>query len=349
MSRTSPRAAPARRVLVTGVGGVLGAAAATRLVAEPDVALVIGVDSSVPVDLPRGVEFLHADLRHQLLGRVIAAARIDTVLHLGVIHDELAVRPRSAHESSVLGTVNLLAACSEADSPVGRLVVRSSAAVYGCAPGDPSLRVESEESRALDDALGRDALEVEAYVREHMVRRPSGAVVLLRFGELVAPGTWVTRWLTGPAIPAVLGFDPRLQLLHLEDAVSAVLAAAANGSRGCHNVAGAGVVLLSQAAARLGRPLLPLLPPVAESVPIAAIRRLGGYDLGGQRSALLRHGRVLSTRSLSRQLAVTTRPTAATLASLAGGPVRDDPPFGNLGERQLEELLRSKGSGAAGR
>jgi UDP-glucose 4-epimerase len=41
-------------------------------------------------------------------------------------------------ERNVIGTMQLLAACQKAHS-VRRLVVKSSAAVYGCAPRDPAL------------------------------------------------------------------------------------------------------------------------------------------------------------------------------------------------------------------
>ncbi|GAC1339079.1 MAG: NAD-dependent epimerase/dehydratase family protein [Candidatus Dormibacteria bacterium] len=337
-------------MLITGVAGILGAAAVSRLEADPEIDLLIGVDSSSPTGSGRA-EFLHADLRRDLLGRVIRAAGIDTVVHLGVLHDELAVRPRSAHESSILGTVNLLAACSEADTAVRHLVVRSSAVVYGCAPADPSIRLESENLPDLEDPTGRDAGEVESYTREYAVRRPGASVVLLRFGEIVAAdsGTWMTRLLTAPAIPAVLGFDPRLQLLALDDAASAVAAASAPGIRGCHNVAGEGVVLLSQAAAILGRRLFPLLPPLGAAPAVGALKQLTGLDLSGQRLDLLRHGRVLATRSAGRQLGLRPRTTRAALEALAAGAARPHPPFADLDEVELEALLRAKGRPAGRR
>ncbi|MDQ6746832.1 MAG: hypothetical protein M3010_01805, partial [Candidatus Dormibacteraeota bacterium] len=148
-----------------------------------------------------------------------------------------------------------------------------------------------------------------------------------------------------PALPAALGFDPRLQLLHLEDAATAVLRAAEEGMTGVHNVAGTGVVLLSQAAARLGRPLLPVLSPVGEPAPLAGLSRLAGYGLAGQRSALLRHGRVLDTRSAERTLGFRARATTASLDSLVNSLQRAGALFGDLEEPELERLLLAKGRG----
>ena len=64
--------------------------------------------------------------------------------------------------------------------------------------------------------------------------------------------TTLGRYLSLPLVPTFAGFDPRLQLLHEEDAAEAIARAALGHQEGVFNVAGDGVVLLSQAIAIMG-------------------------------------------------------------------------------------------------
>jgi UDP-glucose 4-epimerase len=63
-------------------------------------------------------------------------------------------------------------------------------------------------------------------------------VTVLRFATLLGPGvhTFYTRILGKRVVPVVLGYDPLVQLLHPEDALSAVDAALARGPSGVVNV-----------------------------------------------------------------------------------------------------------------
>ena len=64
-------------------------------------------------------------------------------------------RPESAHENNVIGTLNILAACSAADSPVRRLVFKSSAHWYGCAQDDPAFFTEAMTAQAPPETRDR--------------------------------------------------------------------------------------------------------------------------------------------------------------------------------------------------
>jgi nucleoside-diphosphate-sugar epimerase len=74
---------------------------------------------------------VQADIRHNPVGKLVRGLRIDTVVHAGLVVDPQQASVGTVHETNVIGTMNLLAACSGADSPVRRLVVKSSTAVYG--------------------------------------------------------------------------------------------------------------------------------------------------------------------------------------------------------------------------
>ena len=70
-----------RRVLVTGVARWWGALVVQRLVEDPDVAEVIGIDLREPgYDLGRA-DYLKLDIRHSLIGKLVRSVGIDTVVH----------------------------------------------------------------------------------------------------------------------------------------------------------------------------------------------------------------------------------------------------------------------------
>ena len=91
-------------------------------------------------------------------------------------------------EINVIGTMQLLAACQKAPS-VRRLVVKSSAAVYGSTPRDPAIFTEDTGAKVLPrGGCAKDSVEVEGYVRGFSRRRPDVDVMMLRFANIIGPG-----------------------------------------------------------------------------------------------------------------------------------------------------------------
>ena len=119
--------------------------------------------------------------------------------------------------------------------------------------------------------FGKDSVEVEGYVRGFARRRPDVGVTMLRCANLIGPRieTTLTRYFSLPVVPTVLGFDPRLQFCHEEDALAALHHATVADVHGTFNVAGDGVLMLSQAIRRLGRPSV-ALPPMRDG-PLGAV------------------------------------------------------------------------------
>src|SRR5579875_2694648 len=245
-----------RVVLITGVSRYLGGRLATLLQADPAVAKVIGVDVVPPrVDLGR-TEFVRADIRNPIIAKVIASAEVDTVVHMSVIATPFGAGGRAAmKEINVIGTMQLLAACQKAPT-LRKLVVKSTTAVYGSSSRDPALFTENMEPRALPrSGYAKDSVEVEGYVRGLGRRRPDVDITLMRFANFIGPriDTPLTRYFSLPVVPTVLGFDPRVQFLHERDGMEVLRRAVVEDHRGTFNVAGDGLMLLSQAIRRAGR------------------------------------------------------------------------------------------------
>ncbi|MFC7221293.1 NAD-dependent epimerase/dehydratase family protein [Streptomyces polyrhachis] len=312
-----------KTVLVTGAARHLGGRLVRRIQREPGVSRVIAVDAVPPRHQLGGAEFVQADIRRPTVGRVLVEHSVDTVVHLDVTGTPLSPRGSRAgvKETNVIGTMQLLGACQKAPS-VQRLVVKSSTNVYGSAPRDPAVFTESTQPKALSSGgFAKDAVEVEGYVRGFARRRPDVAVTVLRFANILGPQaeTPLIDYFALPVLPTVFGYDPRLQFVHEDDVIGVLLRAAGEGvsaSRaspvisGTFNIAGDGVLLLSQVARRLGRPTVPVLLPAVTWVG-SALRSAGMTDFSPEQIRLLTHGRVVDTTRMREALGFTPRYTTA--------------------------------------
>jgi UDP-glucose 4-epimerase len=304
---------PPSVVLVTGVSRFLGGHLAARLAANPDIDRVLGVDTVPPPrDLLRRMgraEFVRADIRNPLISKVIAHAGVDTVVHASVSANPGSAGGRTAmKEMNVIGTMQLLAACQKAPS-VQRVVLKSTTAVYGSSPRDPALFDESMTPKDLPSGgYAKDAAEIEGYLRGFARRRPDVSVTVLRFANFIGPriDTVFTRYFALPAVPTVLGYDARVQLLHEEDGLAVLERAANENLPGVFNVAADGVMLLSQAIRRAGRVPVPV-PSPAVGVVSRFFRGARIVDFSPEQMRLLNFGRVVDNRRLREQFGFTPR------------------------------------------
>ena len=242
-----------RVVLVTGVSRDLGARFA-RALATDETLEVIGVDVSPPRHDLGKVSFVRADIRNPVIGKVINSRGVETVVHMAIVANPGTGGRSSMKEINVIGTMQLLAACQKADS-FRKLVVQSSVSVYGASPRDPVKFTEDMSPRVQPrTGFGKDSLEIESYVRGLGRRRPDVAVTTLRLGNLMGAGvdSQMTRYLSLPVVPRVMGFDARLQFLHPTDAVGALLAVTREDHPGTYNVGRARHRLVEPGAATDG-------------------------------------------------------------------------------------------------
>ena len=265
-------------VLITGVGRYLGAHVANALSADPSLDRIIGLDTIPAGGLGR-TEYVRADIRHPLIGKVLDQAHVTTVVHATPNGDSAAL-------------ASLLAAC-ERSTTVSRVVVASTTAVYGSSRRDPAVFTEQVRAAADPSSLPtRAAIEAERYLRAFSRQRPDVTVTVLRLAPLIGPtvDSWLTRYLALPVVPTALGFDPRLQLLHESDAIEVLCRSALANHPGVTNVAGDGTLTLTQILRRAGRPRVP--------VPTPALARLGSLVAPG----LLSFGRAVDTTRLKTRI-----------------------------------------------
>jgi UDP-glucose 4-epimerase len=301
-----------RRVLITGVSTRLGTELARRLERDPSVEYIAGLDVRPPRARLERTDFIEADIRSAVIGKLIPQCEVDTVVHNQIVRQPGGgIAARAMHDINVIGTLQLLAACEQSPT-IQAVVVRGSAGIYGAEPAAPQFYTE-EMARLypLRTRFQRDIGEIENYFEGYSRRHPQVVCTMLRYQPSLGPGTdsQVTRYLSAPLVPTYVGFDPRLQFLHESDGIEALLAAIRKPVRGAVNVAAPGTIGLTKMLRRAGKISVPV-PAAAFGATLSAGGRLGMPAISPDFRRLLRFGRAVDVRRLIDEVGYTPRYSA---------------------------------------
>ena len=318
-------------VAVTGPTGEIGISTVEALECDPVVDRIVGM-ARRPFD-PAAHGWTKTTYQQgNILDRKAVdalVAEVDVVIHLAFVI--MGSREESARVN-LAGTRNVFQATVAAQRP-RRLVYTSSVAAYGYHSDNPVPITEdvpprgspehyySEQKAACEAALAEitrgSSLEV-FVLRPCIVAGPNARLL-----AEAMPWNWVplVRSVTR-AIPLfkTLVPDPGfpLQLVHHDDVAAAIaLAATTSAPAGAYNIAGDGVVLMSDVVAALGgRPVR--VPAVAATVVLGALARLPFVPSAAQWLHVARTSVVMDTHKAKTQLRWTPRYTSAqTLEALA--------------------------------
>ena len=250
--------APKRKTLavVTGIGGRLGQLLARRLHRQDNIK-VVGFDRRPFPRRPADVEHLRLDIRRKACEDLFRTRRVDVIFHLGLMHD-----PRKDsgehHSWNLLGTQQILELAQKYEVP--KVVILSTGDVYGAQSDNPAFISEDAPLLGAQRFAGmRDLIAVDMFAQSYFWKYPEIETVVLRPAHILGGvKNAVSNYLRLPRVPVLMGFDPMLQVLHEEDAVSAVIAAARPGVRGVFNVVGPEAVPLRTLIALAGKETLEL-------------------------------------------------------------------------------------------
>ena len=171
-----------------------------------------------------GVTWRVADVRDPTLAARLDG--VDVVVHADVDTSvDRDPRQRRALNLRAAQTVLTVAAAER----ISRVVLLSSAMVYGARPDNPVPLPEDAPLQAVDDgSVAGDMLEVEQLARRSRRVNPATAVTVVRPAALVgeAVDTLLTRHFEAPRLLAVRGCEPRWQFCHVADLASALELAA---------------------------------------------------------------------------------------------------------------------------
>ena len=313
MNTEAPTSRSARAVAVVGGSRYLGAHLVGMLLRNDSVERVLAIDSVKPSPQHRrrmrDAEFVRLDPQSPRLQGILREADIDTVVHAGLHHTDFAPGGRAAvKESNIMGSMHVIAACRRA-ATVKRFVLISSTSVYGSSGVDPAMFSEDMAARRhAGGGIPVDHLSVEGYVRGMSRKRPDIAVTILRIPAILGlPEPTVVGELLLPSVaPVLAGYDPRIQLLHPQDALDALLHATLGATPGTYNIAADGVLTLTQAIRRAGHIPLPVMPATFK-LAARLLSSQGLRDIGTSQLRYLRYGRTMDTTRMRTEFGFTPR------------------------------------------
>lgn len=340
------------RVLVTAGSSRLGALVVTALEGRDDVDTIVAVDDRPPGAPFQRAEFVRLGEGLVQLPRIVRGAGVEVVVDvraaaaLAPFHERLL----RAHAAA---TERVAAACTEAGSPVRRLVTVGSVHRHGWGRDLPAFL--TEDAAPPKDPRGAFAAalaEVEDAATTARDARPGLELTTVRLADPVGPaGSGILQAADRlPLLPTVLGFDPAVQVVHENDAAAAVAHVVGRRLDGTYLVAADGTLGLGEALRVLGRAHAPVLPPWGTGVLAGVLARagLGGaHELAGQ----LRRGRGIDNRRLKATGFAYRSTSREALATAAG--VRDrrrvlHPGVPEPYEPEVEAFLRYSPAARAG-
>ena len=210
-------------VAVTGAARGVGHALAVRLADSPLIGRVVAIDDHRGD--AAGVTWRVADVTDPALAARLAG--VDVVVHTD-LSTSVDQDPKERRARNVRGAQTVLTAA--AAERIGRVVLLTSAMVYGARPDNPVPLPEDAPLLAdADGSVAGDLVEIEELARRSRRVNPGTQVIVARPAALVgdAVDTLLTRHFEAPRLLAVRGCGPRWQFCHVDDLVSALELAAA--------------------------------------------------------------------------------------------------------------------------
>jgi UDP-glucose 4-epimerase len=261
---------PARpAVVVTGISGNLGRTLAKLLHKKER---IIGIDRRPFHGKPKDIEMHQLDLRKKKAEDVFRKTPIKAVIHMGILHDPR-MNEEEHHSFNVVGTTRILEYAARYG--VKKVVVLSSANVYGPSPDNSNFLTEDAPLMGASRFSGvRDLIEVDMLANGFFWRHPDIATVILRPVHIVGPHirNAPSNYLRLKRPWVMAGFDPMVQLIHVEDVARAMIEALRPEAKGVYNVVGPGEVPLSAVMKELGRSPIPVPHPIARPLLKAMFR-----------------------------------------------------------------------------
>lgn len=274
------------RVGVTGVASDLGRGLLPRLEADPLVERIVVFDVARPRELTQKCVFVRADLTRpgmeEELTRSFQAQQLDVLFHLAFVNSRVH-RAAFAHELEVIGSMHILAAAQAAG--LKRLIIPSLTALYGAKPNGPALFHERHALGGTGVRFITDRVEVEQHIARFAEANPAIQVIVLRFAPVVgaSANNPFTRLLRTGFVPTIMGFDPVWQVVHEDDAATALHLALTTRARGVFNVVGDTAAPFSTVVRLSGAQSIPLPGPVLR----ATVRALDAAGVSATPIAML--------------------------------------------------------------
>lgn len=247
-----------KNVIITGVSGYLGTLLAKRILQEPEVERLIGMDIKEPALQSPKFTFIKHDVR-QPFSDIFIDNKIDTAIHFAFIVAPIHAE-KMAHEINTKGSQNFMDAAAKAR--VEQVFYMGSYSAYGAwRDRDKTIFTEDMPLKPNPDfPYPCDKAEVDHMFQKFASEHPDIKVTIGRTAAVTGPGG-AKCGLTVLFLPIMIkpmGLDPTWQFIHEDDLVNIITLLAKQRKAGIFNFAADGALKYSEIIKLLGKPSLSL-------------------------------------------------------------------------------------------
>ncbi len=309
----TPPDGPYRSVFVTGAGGYIGRQLIEHLAADRrGLETIVATDVRLPAPEHRapGVVYKVADVRSPELAETLRRYAVDLVVHLAaIVTPGRAANRQLEYEVDVLGTRNVLEACLAAG--VRKLIYTSSGAAYGYHADNPPWLDEADALRGNPEfAYADHKRQVEETLAQWRRAHPELRQLIFRPGTILGAraANQITALFDKRYVLGLGGTDSPFVIIWDQDVVGAIVKGIHEGGTGIFNLAGDGVLTLSEMAHMLRKPFV-ALPVGLVTAALWLLKRLRLTQYGPEQVNFLRYRPVLSNRRLKEEFGYVPRKT----------------------------------------
>jgi len=258
-------------VMITGAAGALAQQVIKRL---RNHYTIVAVDFREQVYLSDNIASYRIDVNKRGFEDIFRRHKIQADVHLGLMISSEENRMRR-YNSNVIGTHRLLDLCHK--YKIRKVVILSTYHVYGANAYNPALLDESAPLKAAELTMDLiDSVELENLANIYLWRYPDLNITVLRPCNIVGPGVknTISNLLSNQYSPALAGFSPMMQFIHIDDIATAITLAAMAKQGGIYNVANDDWVAYQEAlsASSCHKIPLPSIPPVLPRIICSTLR-----------------------------------------------------------------------------
>ena len=246
-----------KNVAITGVSGYLGSLLLKRLIQEPEVEHIIGLDIKEPSLQSAKFMFFKHDVL-QPFADILKENKVDTAIHLAFIvvpvHDE-----KMSRRINIEGSRNFLDASLKAG--VKQIYYMGSHTEYGAHRNNPPLFTEDMPLNPNKDyPYACEKAEVDKMFQEFAKNNPDVCVTIGHTVAVTGPcgGACGLTELFLPVMVKAAGNDPLWQFIHEDDLAELVILLLKERRNGTYNLAGDGGLTYSQMIKKMGKPSITL-------------------------------------------------------------------------------------------
>ncbi len=310
---------PYRCILITGAGGYIGRQLVAHLAQNRrDLKTIVATDLHPEPDVLKmnGVTYLTADICSAELAAALQQYAVDVVVHLAAVVTPGAKSNRELeYKVDVLGTENVLKACVAAG--VKKIIYTSSGAAYGYHADNPQWLEEHHPIRGNQAfAYAYHKRLVEEMLARYRDSHPELEQLIFRPGFILGATTrnQITNLFNQKRIVGLKGVDSPFVIIWDQDVVGAIAKGIFDGGSGIYNLAGDGILTLSQMACWLGQRYI-TLPVWLVTAALWVGKKLHLTRYGPEQVPFLRYRPVLSNRRLKEEFGYTPQKTTEDVFS----------------------------------